>query len=191
MQWTLRQSGNRKAQRPKQTKVEKQPWYFYQHQESKKHQIFYIKWVKLSWHQFKCTHNSFWKLCTEPLSAATRFFFVCSTFLVTHCFGKSRNITSKHHPLWKSSVPRSEEAALWKGTWPLALQLRPGSEQRAKVVITERLIADRTFQQPVVNWMELRGRKHQMHRPDRCSADDSYFRVVRGMHAILLYSFFF
>lgn len=117
--------------------------------------------------------------------------FVCSTFLVTHCFGKSRNITSKHHPLWKSSVPRSEEAALWKGTWPLALQLRPGSEQRAKVVITERLIADRTFQQPVVNWMELRGRKHQMHRPDRCSADDSYFRVVRGMHAILLYSFFF
>lgn len=76
MRWTLRQSGDRKAQRPKQTKVEKQPWYFYQHQESKKHQIFYIKWVKLSWHQFKCTHNSFWKLCTEPLSAATRFFFL-------------------------------------------------------------------------------------------------------------------
>lgn len=73
-----------------------------------------------------------------------------------------------------------EEAALWKGTWPLALQLRPGSEQGATVVITERLIADRTFQQPVVNWMELRGRKLQMHRHDRCSADDLYFGVVRG-----------
>lgn len=55
-----------------------------------------------------------------------------------------------------------------------------GSEQRATVVITERLIADRTFQQPVVNWMELRGRKLQMHRHDRCSADDLYFGVVRG-----------
>lgn len=73
--------------------------------------------------------------------------------------------------------------------WPLALQLRPGSEQRATVVITERLIADRTFQQPVVNWMELRGRKLQMHRHDRCSADDLYFRVVRG-HACHFVLFF-
>lgn len=75
---------------------------------------------------------------------------------------------------------QGKEVALWKGTWPLALQLRPGSEQRATVVITERLIADRTFQQPVVNWMELTGRKLLMHRHDRCSADDLYFGVVQG-----------
>lgn len=90
-------------------------------------------------------------------------------------------------PLWKSSAPQSQEAAFWKGTWPLAFQPRPRSEPRATVVITERLIADRTFQQPVVNWMELRGRKLQMHRLDRCSADDLYFRVVwgRACHFVL------
>lgn len=66
-----------------------------------------------------------------------------------------------------------------KGDGPLALQLGLGSEQGATVVITERLIADRTFQQPVVNWMKLRGRKLQMHGHDRCSADDLYLEAVQ------------
>lgn len=63
-------------------------------------------------------------------------------------------------------------------------QLGTRSEQSATVVITERLIADRTFQQPVVNWMELQGRKLQMHKNDRRAADDLYFKVVH--RAVLL-----
>lgn len=59
-------------------------------------------------------------------------------------------------------------------------QLETRSEQRATAVIIERLIADRTFQQPVVNWMELQGRKLQMHENDRRVADDLYFKVVHG-----------
>lgn len=39
----------------------------------------------------------------------------------------------------------------------------PGSERRATVVITEGLIADRTFQQPVVKRMERRGGGYLQH----------------------------
>lgn len=116
--------------------------------------------------------------------------FLCKTSPVTQCYWKSMKKYSKSSSFTKEqrAPERGKEAALWKGTWPLALQPRPGSQQRATVVITERLIADRTFQQPVVNWMELRGRKLQMHRHDRCSADDLYFRVVQGhaCHFLLL-----
>lgn len=121
------------------------------------------------------------KLCTEHLSDVdsplSLLNLSCHSLLPKkqRCYCKTSSFAKEH-----CDLERGEEAAVWKGTWPLALQLRPGSEQRATVVITERLIADRTFQQPVVNWMELRGRKLQIHSHDRCSADDLYFRVVRG-----------
>lgn len=108
-------------------------------------------------------------------------------FPKAHCFWKKKKKKAErllqNIILYGKAVcpgARRKKTALWKETWPLALQMTPGSEQRATVVITVRLIADRTFQQPVVNWMELRGRKLQMHRHDRCSADDLYFRVVLG-----------
>lgn len=63
-----------------------------------------------------------------------------------------------------SSLSQNEaaEEAFWKGTWPLAPRRRPGSEQRAAAVITERLIADRTFQQPVVSCMEAKEAWHKL-----------------------------
>lgn len=78
--------------------------------------------------------------------------------LTTRPKRKSRKITANHQPPFfsaerKRGAPGSEarrRQQLWKGTWPLAPQLKAGSEHRATVVITERLIADRTFQQPVV-----------------------------------------
>lgn len=63
-------------------------------------------------------------------------------------------------------MPRREAAALlWKGMWPLAPQQKPRSERRATVVITEGLIADRTFQQPVVNCSEQKGEEASNARP--------------------------
>ena len=140
--------------------------------------IFNFQRSKHFQHQLRCTCNSDLDILQLNLRHVTRPF--CLFDLSHHSLlqRKKRKITANHHPFWKSSMAQSKEAALWKGTWPLAPQRRPGSEQRATVVITEGLIADRTFQQPVVNWMEQRGRILQMHNPDRCSADDFYF--MRG-----------
>lgn len=109
------------------------------------------------------------------------FFFV-QTFLLLTATQKKEDGLLRNIIFLRREVARRRQR---RG--PRLFQPRARSEQRATVVITERLIADRTFQQPVVNWMQLRGRKLQMHRNDRCTADDLYFKVVhRGTHAISL-----
>lgn len=123
-------------------------------------------------------------LCQLPPA----FFLFVQPFLSLTASEKAETLLQNTILYERAACPGARRQHYEREHGPWLFSWGPG-QSRAKVVITERLIADRTFQQPVVNWMELRGRKHQMHRPDRCSADD--FRVVRGMHAILLYSFFF
>lgn len=69
--------------------------------------------------------------------------------------------------------------------WPLAPHRRPGSEQRAAVVITEGLIADRTFQQPVVNWMEAGGGSLC-----RCTSLTDALLMTRTLRAKMSFSLF-
>lgn len=122
--------------------------------------------------------SSFWCSCYPRLENSavnlcqkTPILFVCWTFPITRCFRTELQLNT----ILYGRAGEKRQHFSWKGMWPLAPLQRPRSEQSATVVITEGLIADRTFQQPVVNCLELRGRKHQKLDPDTCYDDDLYF----------------
>lgn len=115
-------------------------------------------------------HLLAWRPHRELLSAvACPFLFDLSSSIAA---SEKQNHYSKTSSFMKEQHAQSKEAVLWRRARPLALQQMPGSDQRATVVITEGLIADRTFQQPVVKWKERRGGAPQAH--NRGSADDFF-----------------